>query len=131
MKYPSILTILLFIGLSFHSNANQFYQCKDSNGKNIFQDTPCENETVKVQTITSDPYVNEVQKNKDNCKATNKEELREIKSDIDAYYTKRIKGCKMNFKSTSYQIKNCFQEQKDIRKKKMDEYYKPRLNECS
>jgi len=49
---------------------------------------------------------------------------------IDAEYKKGIRVCNMNFKSTSFQIKNCFQERKEIKQDKMDEYYKPRLNEC-
>lgn len=122
--------MFLLIGLSFHNNANQFYQCKDSNGKNIFQGTPCENETVKVQKITSDPYVNEDQKNKNNCQSNNKEELRKIKKDIDAHYNKIIKSCKDFFKSTSYQIKNCYKEQEEVKQRKMERYYKPKLNEC-
>ena len=122
--------MLLLTGVSFHTTANQFYQCKDSNGKNIFQGTPCENETVKVQSIISDPYVNAEQKNTNDCKATNKEELRKIKLDIDKEYKKGLKICDMNFKKTSFQIKNCVQERKEIKQDKMDKYYKPRLNQC-
>ena len=41
------LYIILLTIVSFHSAANQFYHCKDSNGEYIFQGSPCENITVK------------------------------------------------------------------------------------
>jgi len=137
LKYQKLIftpfTLLLAV-ISIYSSAGQIYHCKDSSGKKSFQSFPCKEVTVKVQEVKSTPNsanINEVRKNEVlSCKSQNDKELRQIMSDINAYYDKRLKGCKMSFKKGSFQIKNCKQEQEEIKQSKIKKYYNPKLKKC-
>jgi hypothetical protein len=41
-----------------------------------------------------------------------------LRKEIEAYYKKRTRQCGENFHRDSFQIKNCYQEQKEIRAEK-------------
>jgi hypothetical protein len=70
-------------------------------------------------------------KNQKNCtpeyeKGSDAATLRNIRS----YYSTRTSQCRQFYKKGSYQIKNCFQEQKEIKEKKMKEHRKRMKIRC-
>ena len=117
--------------------ASDIYQCTASDGSKTFQATPCPDDAKEdrkqlqsnasasrgahgASASTNDDADSRASR----CRSGVLKDFEEAPREIDAYYVKRTRQCRENFKNGSPQIKNCFAEQKQIRAKKRKELEK-------
>ncbi len=148
----NIKTILILILVSSPSLATKIYTWVDENGVKHYSATEPEetdkksnykekelkdgassDSTSGSSVSNSSPYKATKKPSKDqkNCqpepeKGWDAATVRNIRG----YYNTRTGQCKQFYKKGSSQIKNCFQEQKEIKEKKMKEHRKRMKSRC-
>jgi hypothetical protein len=148
----NIKLALLLIFFSLPCIASKIYTWVDENGvKHYSENKPEEttnnssfnemdindgatsdsNSSFKDLHSSSVHRANKTSNNQDNCepepeKGWDAATLRNIRS----YYNTRTSQCREFYKKGSSQIKNCFQEQKEIKENKMNEHRKRTKNRC-
>jgi hypothetical protein len=109
--------------------AGDIYQCTAADGSKSFQATPCPVDTKQDRrTLASSSNASssgDPEEKGDgsgdgvtSCRAGVLKDYRALPKEIEAYYRRRTRQCHENFNDGSSQIKNCYQEQEEIRDKR-------------
>ncbi len=131
-KWIAILSLLPAVAA-----AGEIYQCTAADGSKTFQATPCPDDAKedrkKLQSgapasrsTTRTPMSADDQFGKPatGCRSGVLRDYEGVPKEIEAYYKKRKRQCRQNFHDGSFQIKNCYQEQEEIRAEKYQELEK-------
>ena len=128
---PCIVALVLLPAVAA---AGEVYKCTAADGAMTFQATPCPDDAKedrrRMQSASSasepasrasSPADDDVGAPPTSCRSEALKIYEGVPKEIEAYYKKRTRQCRENFHTGSFQIKNCFQEQKEIKAEKYKE----------
>lgn len=126
--------IIILVVLPTVAAAGEIYQCTAADGSKTFQATPCpdnaKEDRRKLQSAASDSRSASRGSASTNdgadspatsCRNGVLKDYEDVPKEIEAYYKKRKRQCRESFHDGSFQIKNCYQEQEEIRAKKYED----------
>ena len=123
MKIFRLIAILVFVPAL--AGAGDIYKCAAADGSISFQATPCPDDAKEdrrqFQFVASTPRASAPESDDaetTSCRSDVLSNYEGTPNEIEAYYKKRRRQCSENFHDGSFQIKNCYQEQEEIKEKK-------------